>query len=69
VDEESWTELFTFFLEAGVLLPPGREEPLILPGVLSAGEEAKLAALFAGPPAIAEIPAITELPPGDTARA
>jgi hypothetical protein len=44
----AYTGLFRRFLEAGFLLPPGPGEPAILPGVLSPGEEAKLAALFAG---------------------
>jgi hypothetical protein len=48
VDEAAWTALFRRFLEAGVLIPPERGEPLILPGVLSAGEEAKIAALLTG---------------------
>jgi len=37
------------FLEQGFLLPPSPEEPLILPGSLSPGEEAKLAGLFNQP--------------------
>jgi hypothetical protein len=37
--------VFSRFLEGGFLLPPLREEPVILPGELSAGEEVKLAAL------------------------
>ena len=40
---EVWDALFRRFLEAGFLLPPVPEHPLILPGVLSPGEEAKLA--------------------------
>jgi hypothetical protein len=47
-DDEAWEALFRRFLAGGVLIPPGREEPLILPGALSAGEEAALAALLAG---------------------
>jgi hypothetical protein len=46
LDEHAYTVLFLRFLEAGFLLPPGRKEPLILPGALSKGEEAKLAALL-----------------------
>jgi hypothetical protein len=44
----AYTVLFRRFLEAGCLLPPGPGDPAILPGVLSPGEEAKLAVLFAG---------------------
>ncbi|MDR2134684.1 MAG: hypothetical protein LBP27_06210 [Treponema sp.] len=42
----AWEALFRAFLEEGFLLPPVSEQPLILPGVLSAGEEAKLARLL-----------------------
>ena len=38
--------LFRRFLEGGFLLPPSPEEPAILPGELSPGEEAKLAKLL-----------------------
>ncbi|MDR1319042.1 MAG: hypothetical protein LBJ90_05405 [Treponema sp.] len=41
-----WEALFRGFLEEGFLLPPIPEHPLILPGVLSPGEEAKLAKLL-----------------------
>jgi hypothetical protein len=41
-----WETLFRRFLEGGFLIPPGPGEPLILPGILSPGEEAKLAALL-----------------------
>jgi hypothetical protein len=41
----NYAVLFQHFLEAGFLLPPSPEEPAILPGELSAGEEAKLAEL------------------------
>jgi hypothetical protein len=41
-----WETLFRRFLEGGFLIPPGPREPLILPGSLSGGEEAKLAALL-----------------------
>jgi hypothetical protein len=44
--EEGYTALFRRFLDAGYLLPPGPGEPAILPGILSPGEEAKLAALL-----------------------
>ncbi|MDR2471508.1 MAG: hypothetical protein LBD09_05305 [Treponema sp.] len=37
---------FRRFLDGGFLLPPGPEEPAILPGELSPGEEAKLAELL-----------------------
>jgi hypothetical protein len=45
-DGAAYTALFRRFLEQGFLLPPGPEEPLILPGTLSPGEEAKLADLL-----------------------
>ncbi|MDR1950388.1 MAG: hypothetical protein LBQ38_13440 [Spirochaetaceae bacterium] len=38
--------LFRRFLEAGFLIPPDPQLPLILPAVLSPGEEAKLAGLL-----------------------
>jgi hypothetical protein len=41
-----WGALFLRFLEGGFLIPPGPGEPLILPAVLSPGEEAELAALL-----------------------
>ena len=40
---EEWDALFDQFLEAGFLIPPTPSFPLILPGELSQGEEAKLA--------------------------
>ena len=43
---EAWDALFRLFLDAGFLLPPVPEHPLILPGILSPGEEAKLAAVL-----------------------
>jgi len=43
---ETWAALFNKFLEAGFLLPPTSAYPLILPGELSAGEDAKLAAVL-----------------------
>ena len=49
IAEESlnnYTTLFTCFLKAGFLLPPSPEEPAVLPGELSPGEEAKLTGLF-----------------------
>ncbi|MDR2717732.1 MAG: hypothetical protein LBB89_06690 [Treponema sp.] len=44
---ENWAALFRHFLDKGFLLPPVASQPLILPGVLSPGEEAKLAGLLA----------------------
>ncbi|MDR3301745.1 MAG: hypothetical protein LBT01_04345 [Spirochaetaceae bacterium] len=41
-----YAAVFRRFLENGFLLPPTVDEPLILPGELSAGEEEKLAALL-----------------------
>jgi hypothetical protein len=38
--------LFRHFLDNGFLLPPVPSQPLILPGVLSQGEEAKLAGVL-----------------------
>jgi hypothetical protein len=43
---EEWAALFRRFLDNGFLLPPVSSQPAILPGVLSPGEEAKLAALL-----------------------
>jgi hypothetical protein len=48
VDCEKYAELFRNFLEAGFLLPPQASEPVILPAVMSKGEEAQLAKLLAG---------------------
>jgi len=45
--QTEWDALFRRFLENGFLLPPAPSQPLILPGVLSPGEEAKLAGLLA----------------------
>ena len=44
---ENWAALFRRFLDKGFLLPPVSSQPLILPGVLSPGEEAQLAGLLA----------------------
>jgi len=44
--EEEWAVLFRRFLDNGFLLPPVCSQPVILPGILSPGEEAKLAALL-----------------------
>jgi hypothetical protein len=46
VDEAAYADLFRRFLDRGFLLPPARDLPLILPGVLSKGEEAQLARLL-----------------------
>jgi len=43
---EEWDILFNKFFEAGFLLPPTPVHPLILPGELSDGEEAKLASVI-----------------------
>jgi hypothetical protein len=45
---EAYGEFFRRFLDGGFLLPPNPGEPLILPGILSPGEEAKLARLLEG---------------------
>jgi hypothetical protein len=45
-DNDSYGELFRHFLDQGFLLPPSRNLPAILPGVLSPGEEARLAKLL-----------------------
>jgi len=44
--QTEWAALFRRFLTNGFLLPPLPSQPLILPGVLSPGEEAKLASLL-----------------------
>jgi hypothetical protein len=49
-DDEAYAALFRRFLDQGFLLPPVRTQPLILPGELSPGEEAKLAGLLAAQP-------------------
>ena len=46
MNPELWAILFRRFLDAGFLLPPAPEHPLILPGILSPGEEAKLAEIL-----------------------
>jgi hypothetical protein len=46
VDKETYAALFQRFLDQGFLLPPVQTHPLILPGILSPGEEAKLAELL-----------------------
>jgi len=45
--DEEWSALFRRFLDNGFLLPPVSSQPAILPGILSPGEESKLAALLA----------------------
>ena len=45
-DDAAYEALFRRFLEGGFLLPPARNLPAILPGILSPGEEARLAALL-----------------------
>jgi hypothetical protein len=47
-ENDEWAALFGKFLDAGFLLPPNQNQPLILPGELSDGEEAKLAAVLSG---------------------
>ncbi|GHU13907.1 hypothetical protein FACS1894161_4260 [Spirochaetia bacterium] len=44
--DETYPAVFRRFLEGGFLLPPSPADPSILPGELSPGEEAKLAALL-----------------------
>jgi len=44
--QTEWAALFRRFLENGFLLPPHPSQPLILPGVLSPGEEVKLVFLL-----------------------
>ncbi|MCL2410184.1 MAG: hypothetical protein FWC97_00940 [Treponema sp.] len=44
---DEWAALFRQFFEAGFLLPPTPLHPVILPGEISAGEEAKLTRLLA----------------------
>jgi hypothetical protein len=46
LDDAAYGERFRRFLEGGFLLPPARNLPAILPGMLSPGEEARLAALL-----------------------
>jgi hypothetical protein len=49
-DGDAYAGLFRRFLEQGFLLPPARDQPLILPGCLSPGEEVKLARLLGDAP-------------------
>jgi hypothetical protein len=46
LDKESYRSLFLHFLEGGFLLPPCQDTPLIIPGILSPGEELRLAELL-----------------------
>jgi hypothetical protein len=46
IAHNDWPDLWKHFLEQGFLLPPSPKEPLILPGIISPGEEAKLASLL-----------------------
>lgn len=45
-DDAAWTAVFKRFLDAGFLIPPTQDDPLVLPGELSEGEEAKLGEVF-----------------------
>ncbi|MDR2521358.1 MAG: hypothetical protein LBC72_02215 [Spirochaetaceae bacterium] len=49
-EANGWADVFAAGLNAGFLLPPAPEHPLILPAGLGAGEEARLAALLAAAP-------------------
>ena len=44
--QENWISLWQCFLGKGYLLPPSPKEPLILPGMLSPGEESALTDLL-----------------------
>jgi len=46
VNGKDWESLFYKFMEAGFLLPPSPSQPVILPGELSGGEQAKLASVI-----------------------
>ena len=46
VERKKYAELFRDFLEAGFLLPPRANEPVILPATMSKGEETCLAELL-----------------------
>jgi hypothetical protein len=43
VTDEEWSRGFERFLKAGFLIPPTTQDPLVLPGELSPGEEKALA--------------------------
>jgi hypothetical protein len=45
---QAWSGLFRQFMDAGFLLPPIPSQPVILPGELSPGEDAKLANILSG---------------------
>jgi len=45
-ERQNYQQLFRSFLEAGFLLPPTANEPAILPGIMSKGEETMLAKLL-----------------------
>jgi hypothetical protein len=45
-EKEEYKKLFLNFLDGGFLIPPSPLEPLILPRIMSDGEEAKLASLL-----------------------
>jgi hypothetical protein len=47
---KDWPLVFRRFMDGGFLLPPSPEDPLILPGEMSQGEETALAKLFQGLP-------------------
>ncbi|GMO29744.1 MAG: hypothetical protein LBG79_07670 [Spirochaetaceae bacterium] len=47
---EDWKNVFLRFLESGFLLPASSDEPVILPGELSPGEEKNLARLLINAP-------------------
>ena len=46
MDREDYATLFRRFLEGGFLIPPSSAEPVILPALMSDGEESKLAELL-----------------------
>ena len=46
LDTDSYAGLYRRFLDGGFLIPPCREDPAILPALMSPGEEAKLAELL-----------------------
>jgi hypothetical protein len=43
---EAWAQIWKAFFAGGFLLPPTPDDPLILPALMSSGEESKLAALL-----------------------
>ena len=48
-DAEAWEVLFRRFLDSGFLIPPISSQPLILPGILSPGEEANFTFALSAP--------------------